>query len=133
MKNRSIITFLFIGVAIYLTGCYNDNEQTLYGNNNTVVCDTSAATFAAIISPIIVQNCAIPGCHTNSSYQFNGGVNFEGYVNIQKYIKSDNGRSFFGTTRQLPGYSPMPRDGVKLPDCTINKLQAWFNRGYLNN
>lgn len=133
MKNRFLIAFMFIVVGTYLTGCYNDNEQSLYGKGNIVVCDTTAATFTAVISPIIVQNCAVPGCHTNSSYQLNAGVNLEGYANIQKFIKSDNGINFFGTIRQLPGYLSMPKVGVKLPDCTINKLQAWFNRGYLNN
>ncbi len=133
MKNRFLIAFLFIAIGTYLTGCYNDNEQSLYGKGNIVVCDTTAATFTAVISPIIVQNCAVPGCHTNSSYQFNGGINLEGYANIQKFIKADNGTNLFGTIRQLPGHSPMPKNGIKLPDCTINKLQAWFNRGYLNN
>ena len=133
MKNRFLIAFLFIATGTYLSGCYNDNEQALYGNTNIAVCDTTSATFTAVISPIIVQNCAVPGCHTSSSYQLNGGVNLDGYANIQKFIKSDNGNDLFGTIRHLSGHSPMPKGGVKLPDCTINKLQAWFNRGYLNN
>ena len=132
MIKQLLLAFSLVCIGIYVTGCYNDNEQALYGNTKST-CDTTASTFAAVISPIIVQNCAVPGCHTNSSYQFNGGVNLDGYANIQKYIKSDNGTNFFGTMRQLPGHSPMPLGAAKLPDCTINKLQAWFNRGYPNN
>jgi hypothetical protein len=27
----------------------------------------------------------------------------------------------------------MPKGGSKIPDCDINKIRAWINRGSLNN
>jgi len=31
------------------------------------------------------------------------------------------------------GVSPMPQGAAKLPDCTINKLNAWISQGLKNN
>lgn len=132
-QSFSVLFFLlFISGLISFTSCYNDNEATLYGTNTTTTCDTTAATFAAVISPIILNNCATPSCHNAASAPSSSGVNLSSYTTIQKYIKSNN-TLFFGTINQISGYDPMPKGTSKLAACDISKLTAWYNKGMPNN
>ncbi len=132
MKQSFFIALFLICIAavISFTSCYNDNEATLYPTTTTNVCDTTAATFTAVISPIISKNCATPNCH--SSAASSGGANYGSYATIQKYIKAKS-TTFFADINQTSGADPMPQGADKLAACDINKLLAWYNKGMPNN
>ena len=119
-----------IAMVTCFTSCYNDNEATLYPTTKTNVCDTTAATFTAVISPIISKNCATIKCH--SSTASSGGSNYGSYATIQKYIKAKS-TTFFANINQTSGSDPMPQGASKLDACDINKLLAWYNKGMPNN
>ena len=89
-------------------------------------CDTSAVTFNAVIKPLIQNKCQ--GCHQGSSP--GGGIDLSAYAGIRA-VAIDG--SLLGTINHSAGWSAMPKNGNKLPDCDIAKIRIWINAGALNN
>lgn len=89
-------------------------------------CNLSAVSFADDIQPVINTNCR--GCHSGS--MASGGVHLEDYNTISAVAQS--GR-LFGAVAHLSGYEPMPLGGDKLPQCTIDQIEAWIKAGTPNN
>ena len=111
-----------------VTGCFYDNEETLYGQVNTT-CDLSNVTFAASVKPILQASCL--SCHSNSNASSSGGgIRLQDYADVQTQAK--NGK-LMGTVKHASGYQQMPLGGGKLSDCEINTLQKWIDNGTLNN
>lgn len=115
---------LFILLSTFMSGCYYDKEENLYGGITT--CDTSNVTFSSNVLPIIQDNCY--ACHSQAAGQ--GGIILEGYANI--VIRATNG-SLVGAISHAGGYSPMPKNGQKLAECDIKRIQTWINAGALDN
>ncbi len=104
-----------------ILSCSNDNEEEYYGQAE---CDTLNVSFSQIIDPIVERNCK--SCH----FSGNGtGVTLASYEDIKG--AAENG-SLLGAIKHETGYSPMPKGG-KLDDCTIQKIEAWINKGKLND
>lgn len=94
--------------------------QTILGN----VCDTTNTKFAAVINPILVDNC-VNACHSNSAAALNGGgLSLEGYDNVKANYDQILSSIKAGT---------MPKGGTALDICLITKIQTWVNRGAQNN
>lgn len=126
--------YFFIAIAaIAFAGCYTDNKEELYPDNNTGggggnACDTSGMSFATDIQPILNTNCALSGCHKTGSAT--GGYILDTYAGVNATVSS--GR-LLGSINHETGYSPMPKNSSKLASCDINKITAWVNAGALNN
>jgi hypothetical protein len=43
-----------------------------------------------------------------------------------------NGK-LFGAVNHSSGYSSMPKNGNKLPQCKIDEIRIWITNGALNN
>ena len=90
------------------------------------MCDSSLFTYSGAIQPLIQAKCQ--GCHS--------GVNAQGGIDISSYqllkAKVTDGK-LWGSINQLPGFSPMPKNGAKLSDCEIKQFQKWIAAGSLNN
>ena len=114
---------LSITIISFLSSCYYDNEEVLYPNNGN--CDTTNITYTNTIQPIMTQSCT--GCHSSSSPS--GGIDLSTYSSVR--ASAEDG-SLYGSMAFQSGYSPMPKNGSKSTDCTLNKIQAWINQGYLN-
>ena len=124
-----LLLMLLVSVALsLLTGCYMDNEEDLYPDDPTVTCDTMNVTYSGIVKPIMAQNCAYSGCHAGSAPA--GGYNLETYAGVQNTVTS--GR-LVGTITHASGFSPMPKNLSKLPDCSIAQISAWVNAGAPDN
>jgi hypothetical protein len=119
-----------VAVSTLVESCYYDKESDLYGTTTTITCDTSAAKFATVVSPIISASCATSGCHSTASQS--AGVNLGTYTAIKTYITNSKA-SFIGSIKQTAGYSKMPQGAAKLSDCNIAKIETWINGGMLNN
>lgn len=56
-------------ICLILSGCYYDNEETLYANfnnqNTSSTCDTVGLTYTAQIKTILDANCT--SCHSTGS------------------------------------------------------------------
>ncbi len=89
-------------------------------------CDSTKASFAANIQPVLNQNCK--GCH--NSVGASGGVNLEAYAGVQTVAQ--NGR-LLGAIKHLAGYSPMPKGGNMLSSCQIRQVERWISEGVQNN
>jgi cytochrome c5 len=117
---------LFGLIAFSVAGCYYDNEEDLYPVVVIPACDTVNVSYAATVLPVLESECY--SCHDQST-RF-GNVLLEGYDNLKTYV--DNGL-FWGAIAHLDGFSAMPKGGNRLPDCDLDKIQAWINQGAPNN
>lgn len=129
MKN--ILLILVFGTVLaslaVQTGCYYDNEEDLYPFKE--MCDTTAITLSGVVKPILMGNCY--ACHNAAAAGAAGdGVNLEDYGNLKGW--ADNGK-LLCAVEHSSGCFPMPKGGVKLRDCDIQKIAAWISAGALDN
>lgn len=110
-------------IGITLSSCYYDVGEELYPPSS---CDTSAMSFKVDIAPIFKANCV--ECHNKTL--MHGNVSLDNYGGVLEVVQ--NGK-LIGVINHNPGFPPMPRNQAKLPQCTINKIEAWINQGALNN
>lgn len=123
-KNLLLIGFFISGIFL-VQGCYYDVEEELYPAN-TVTCDTANVTYSGTVKSIIDANCNV--CHSQASAQ--GGVVLDTYTTLKNFGTSG---ALTGTIRHESGYSAMPKDGNKLNDCNIAKIEKWVASGYPEN
>lgn len=112
--------------ALLLSACYNDKADKLYPVAGG--CDTTHATYAAVVRPVISSNCAYSGCHAGSGAS--AGINLETVAGLQSIAASGD---LIGTITHASGHSPMPKNRARLPDCDISQISAWVNAGAQNN
>ncbi|MCB0643521.1 MAG: c-type cytochrome [Phaeodactylibacter sp.] len=104
-------------------------DWILQGAENTdcgTPCDSTQATFAADIYPLLSNFCV--GCH--NSNRADGGVELDSYSKVKNY--ADNGY-LMAVIRHDPPLAPMPPTGSQLSDCRIAQIQKWIDDGALNN
>jgi hypothetical protein len=120
MKNKIRSSFFFLSLLFSFTGCYYDVESELYpaAANNT--CDTTAVTYATTIGPLITSSCATSGCHAAGAQS----PDLSNYAGLNGSIDRVAVRAI--TEKTMPPSGPMN-------SCSILALQAWINRGALNN
>lgn len=121
---KKILAFC-IGV-IALSSCYNDKADQLYPVAGG--CDTTTATFAKDVLPVMQQKCATSGCHDATTKQ--SGYNLGTYLDVKQCVAD---MQLLGVIRQTSGFKAMPQGAPKLDDCTINKITRWVNLGAQNN
>jgi hypothetical protein len=121
---KKVMILFVICFTVFLTGCYYDREDELYG---ATTCDTSNVSFSGTISGLL-NNYGCLGCHSGNTPS--GSVNLQGYTNVKARVA--DGR-LFGAVNHSAGFSPMPQGGNKMSPCDINKIKAWIDGGALNN
>lgn len=118
----SIITFF----PLFFLSCYYDNEEALYPTLNTS-CDTINVTFSATIVPIFSNNCL--SCHSNATAASAGNnIHLEDFADIRS-----KATAIAGSIKHSGAYSPMPKNGGKIKDCSITQFDIWIRNGMLNN
>ncbi len=120
---HQIIKGILFGTMVFFASCYYDDEETLYPPTD---CITVGMKYQADIVPIISNNCYV--CHSTAAHL--GDVVLDNYTQVKKYV--DSGQ-LMGAINREPGYSPMPQDGPKLNDCSIEKIESWIADGAPNN
>jgi uncharacterized membrane protein len=101
-------------------------SQGAKNNNCTGRCDTAVFTYSGAVKPIMDNKCV--GCHNPAN--LGGNVDLLTY-NAVKTV-AVNGK-LYGSVAQQVGYSPMPKNGIKLSDCEIRQIQKWIIAGSQNN
>lgn len=99
--------------------CTNNNEEDLYG------CQANKSTYTSL-KPIFENNCA--ACHNNQVV--NKGIKLNTYDNVKQTAISGK---LLKVITHAPGVVPMPYGGQKLPDCEIESISSWINRGMPEN
>jgi len=125
MKKLSVIIPVILFTAI---GCYYDNEEYLYPSvAQAGSCDTAQVTFSGTVSPILQNNCW--SCHSNATAgSFGNNIKLENYSDVKNNILA-----VVRSINHTGGYSPMPKDGNKLYDCLIRKVEIWLEHGSPDN
>ena len=103
-----------------LSSCYYDNVEYLYPQDPD--CDTTNVTFSNDVMPVISASCT--GCHSGSAPA--GNIRLSNYDEI---VSVANNGSLMGTIKHESGWSPMPKNGNKLSDCKIQKIDRWILDG----
>ena len=111
---------------LMLVSCYYDIEEELYPAYNSNSCDTINIGYAKDIEPILRNSCYT--CHGSGINL--GNVTLEGYASLQSYIADG---SLLGSTEHNSEFSPMPKGGTKLNDCSLNKMKVWLRDGAITN
>jgi hypothetical protein len=129
--NRSILNIILCLSLLSLQACYYDNLDEIHAADGLFTpCDTSGViSFSADIVPIMVNSCgANNACHQSGTSD--SDIPLNNYISVRDV--ADDG-SLLGSILHESGYDEMPKDGGKLNACSIQKIQAWINRGTPNN
>jgi len=120
--------FLILLLCFFATGCYYDSEEYLFPNIN-ITCDTTAVTYSGSVQPVLDQYCY--RCHSNANAPVSGNnIALEDYGDV---VTCAEDGSLFGSISHESGFSPMPKGGGKLDDCTITIIGTWINAGSPDN
>ncbi len=111
-------------LLVFLSSCYYDNVEDLYPQ--PPACDTSNITFSNDVLPVIEANCI--ACHSGPFPT--GNISLETYDDISAIANSG---ALLGAIRHDDNWSPMPKGGAKLDDCTITKVEVWVAEGTPDN
>ncbi|NTW25939.1 MAG: cytochrome c [Lentimicrobium sp.] len=127
-NSASLLTRIagFVFITLMVTSCYYDNEEYLYPELPGGECDTTGVTYSGVVSPLMASNCN--GCHSPAAPS--GGVVTSTYEGLKTAV---NNGSFRKAINHETGASPMPKNGNKLPDCDLKKIDAWINQGAPQN
>ena len=120
-------------LLVLLSACAKDKSKSCTGSCPTV-------SFKSDIIPIFTVNCALSGCHNNST-SANKYVELDSaaaYVSIMHagtgYVVPGNPGYSILLGQLYPGVSNhMPNNGGQLDDCSIQKISCWIQQGALNN
>lgn len=126
---KKITLLLSFGVLL-LSACYYNNLAELHpGTNLSNQCDTTpgTVTFQNTIQPILAANCGTNNsCHNASA----SNPKLDTYDGV-KLVAAD-GR-LLDAINHTGSASPMPKNGGKLPQCSLKQIEMWVTDGYPNN
>lgn len=126
IKSSPFVVAVIAGLILASSGCYYDIEEELYAGGSP--CDTANVTFAAVVNPILANNCQ--SCHNSGIAS--GNVRLDSYAEIKKYV--DNGKLLSAIKQEGTLAKAMPPPpSAPLGDCQINQIEVWINNGAPNN
>lgn len=126
MKITVSLFFLVISV-FFVSSCYYDKEELLYGNPKAPCTDTTSnISYSQYVVPLFTQYCY--NCHTGN---FPSGNILMGTYTADKAIAL-NGK-LYGSINYSAGFSPMPKGMAKFTNCQIANIKKWIDAGAPNN
>jgi hypothetical protein len=124
---KIVIGIFAIFMVLFISSCYYDKEELLYGNPNAPCKDTiTNISYTQHVVPLLRQYCY--NCHSGNFPS--GGITMGTYM-TDKAI-GQNGK-LYGSISFAPGYKPMPEGMSKLNTCQILAIRKWIDAGMLNN
>ncbi len=114
---RHLCMLLICGMVFIFVSCGDDDDP-----DPDPVCDTTDMTYNADIKTILDTNCATSGCHVSG---FGNGslANYDDAVAVVGFGK------IIGSINHSADAVAMPPSGIKLADCSIDKIEAWIAAG----
>ena len=104
--------------------CEYENIEDNYPPPPTSPCDSATISYMADIEPIIVQSCAISGCHASGGPQ----SELTTYDQVKFYV--DNGLFKSWVIDQVPYAMPI---GTPLTNEELQKIGTWLDEGACEN
>jgi cytochrome c553 len=114
MTNKIKLMALLI-LGIFVASCGKEDDP--------VACVTTGLTYNKDIKPIL-SSCAAAGCHVSAA-----AMQIGSYANYADTKASVAYGRILGAIKHSPAHSPMPKNGTKLSDCNISKIEAWIAAG----
>lgn len=111
------LTVFFI--ILLAAACTYDNEEELFAEEP---CGDVAISLTDNIQPLIVANCAVPGCHISGGQPPNLSTT-QDIINRAVRIR----------TRTQNGSMPPPSSGLSLSSEEIQQISCWVDDGANNN
>ncbi len=140
--NISLVCF-FIGLLVIVSCKHDPLEPPLKGGSNggsgeeqNQNCDPDTIYFAQTILPLLVSNCAMPGCHSAASAE--DGVILNNYENIintgdVRAFDLDGSDLYEVITEDDPDkIMPPPGEGTPLSSEQVALIAAWIQQGAMN-
>ena len=125
--NKQLFSLSSLAFCILLLqSCYYDKADLVYPSSGAN-CDTTTVTYSGTIAPLMNASCN--SCHGGTA-SAGAGIVLDKYEGVKTY--ATNGK-LLNSILQNGAASAMPKGSSKLPDCSINKVRAWINKGMLNN
>lgn len=112
LKNIGFSLVLIASVLVIFS-CGDDDPPS-------TECITTNITYDNTVEDIIAGSCFGSGCHdqgTTSTFEMYNYETTKAAVGFGKFV---------GAINHTPGFAKMPKEGDKLSDCNINKLEAWI-------
>jgi mono/diheme cytochrome c family protein len=130
IKISFLIIALVVSIALLDNSCTWKKEKDMVKPavvDTTHTTDTSKTkvTYTKDIAPIFSQYCI--SCHSPGGVE--PQVDYTNYNNVKLYTESGNVMDRISRDNGDPLL--MPQGGPRLPQATIDKIQAWINGGYL--
>ena len=126
------LSFLILSLlSLSFHSCYYDNLDEIHAADDLFSpCDTSGVvSYSADINPIMINSCgSANSCHQSGTSD--SDIPLDNILNLRDVV---NDGSLMGSILHDPSYVPMPNGGGSLSPCSIQKIQAWINRGTLDN
>lgn len=142
------LLYPLLGLLVITTGC----ENNYVDESSCLVPDS--VSFINDIQPILVSRCGTNdnGCHDLDNgivlnanidqngdtidLEFNGNGGLTSYEDVHNILFNCPDNEFMKRIQyddSVPVTNRMPKGSSKLDDCTINRIQRWFDQGTLNN
>ena len=122
LKFAFIIGFGVIFMTLLIESCAKDKVEVKPVTLND--CPTEIS-FSKDILPVMLSNCTT-NCHSGKS--LGGGFDLSNFDGVTKNVSK-----VLGSMRQDGSASSMPKNGSKLADSLIQKMNCWINQGTKNN
>lgn len=126
-KNIAVALVAICIMSITWTSCFYDKADVVYPTT-AVTCDTTNVVYSNQIISILNAQCNY--CHGAAANSIGGGIYLNTYAALKPYV--NNGK-FLNSILQNGKALAMPRNGAKMDNCSILKIQSWINKGALNN
>lgn len=128
---QNLFIIILCSLSLSLQSCYYDNLEEIHAADDLATpCDTSGVvSYIADINPILVNSCgANNSCHKSGTSD--SDLPLDNIANVRDYVLDG---TLMGSILHESGYKAMPKDGGSLSACSIQKIQAWINRGTPDN
>ncbi len=114
---------LTVGTLSY--NCKKEKAEDPVVEVDPATCDP--VSFSSDIQPILNNNCAFSGCHSQASSA--DGINLSSHAGATAVASS----KISGSINHQAGFSPMPQNSPKLSNADIKKIECWIADGRPNN
>lgn len=141
MKNSFyILAFIVVGLMIF-SQCKHVSSDPASGNGNNNPTDTTktplppshgdTVCFSTQILPMIVNNCATPGCHDATTHL--EGYNLTNYANIKSIAGTSTSTSKLITYITTTSSKVMPPPPMaRMDTASVNLIKKWMAQGRNN-
>lgn len=129
MKFPTLIGLLFISALLYI-GCTNEKAADIVPSPTKIIADS--ISYRKHVSMIILRRCS-EGADKNPSCHFPPDLGNADLSTYEALTSSYSAKRMMDAVNQNGNAIAMPYNNPKIPQAEIDTLQAWVDKGRLNN